>query len=161
MSEIYKTSPIIDTQFRDVPDLFDDNLMLTVIRRSPANIVMDHVPAYVFDMRHTLTNERMGGIDLRLGCSFNLVMYGGQIGYGVEPRFQGNHYAARSVCLLLPLARQHGFSELWITCNPDNYASRRTCEWAGAELVEIVPIPENLDLYQEGEREKCRYRIKL
>lgn len=152
---------MIDVQFQDVAEVFDDDLMLVVMRRSPANIVMDHVPAYVFDMRHTLTNQRMGGIDLRLGESYNLRMYGGQIGYGVDPAYRGQHYAARAVRLLLPLARRHGFSELWITCNPDNYASRRTCELAGGKLIEIVPIPEDLDLYQEGEREKCRYLIRL
>ena len=152
---------MIDAQFQDVPELFDDDLMLVVVRRSPSNIAMDQMPAYVFDMRHTLTNQRMGGIDLRLGDSYNLCMYGGQIGYGVDPVYRGQHYAARAVRLLLPLARQHGFSELWITCNPDNFASRRSCELAGAKLVGIVPIPEDLDLYQEGEREKCRYRIEL
>jgi predicted acetyltransferase len=135
--------------------------MLVVVRRSPANIAMDQVPAYVFDMRHILTNQRMGGIDLRLGESYNLRMYGGQVGYGVDPVYRGQHYAARSVRLLLPLARRHGFGELWITCNPDNYASRRTCELAGAKLIEVVPVPEDLDLYQEGEREKCRYLIEL
>ena len=36
--------------------------------------------------------------------------------------------------LLLPLARRHGLQTVWITCNPDNWASRRTCELAGAEL---------------------------
>jgi tagatose 1,6-diphosphate aldolase len=50
---------------------------------------------------------------------------------------------------------------LWITCNPDNYASRRTCERLGAEMVEIVPLPSNNVLYQRGEREKCRYRLDL
>jgi tagatose 1,6-diphosphate aldolase len=41
----------------------------------------------------------------------------------------------------VPLAVRHGLSELWITCNPDNIASRRTCEAAGAELVEVVDLP--------------------
>lgn len=151
----------IDAHFRELPDYVDDDLTLVVARRSPANIAMNIVPAYVFEMRHTITGQRMGQIDLRLGDTYNLRMYGGQIGYGVDPAFRGAHYAARSVKLLLPLARKHGFKELWITCNPDNWASRRSCELAGAELIEIVPVPENLDLYQEGDREKCRYLIRL
>jgi len=52
-------------------------------------------------------------------------------------------------------------TEFWITCNPDNAASRRTCELAGAVLVEIVDLPEDIDMYQEGERQKCRYRLEL
>jgi tagatose 1,6-diphosphate aldolase len=50
---------------------------------------------------------------------------------------------------------------LWITCNPDNHASRRTCERLGARLVEIVPVPKTDPLYARGETEKCRYRIEL
>jgi tagatose 1,6-diphosphate aldolase len=61
----------------------------------------------------------------------------------------------------MPLARRHGINPLWITCNPDNHASRRTCERLGATLVEIVPVPVGHTLYQRGEREKCRYRVDL
>jgi predicted acetyltransferase len=49
---------------------------------------------------------------------------------------------------------------VWITCNPDNWASRRTCELAGAELVEIVDLPEDNDMYRKGKRRKCRYRLE-
>jgi hypothetical protein len=35
------------------------------------------------------------------------------------------------------------------------------CEWLGAELIEIVRLPEDNDMYLLGDREKCRYRLKL
>jgi tagatose 1,6-diphosphate aldolase len=79
----------------------------------------------------------------------------------VYPPARGRHYAERAARLLLPLARRHGMSELWITCNPDNAASRRTCERLGGELVEIVPIPPDHAFYSRGERAKCRYLIRL
>jgi tagatose 1,6-diphosphate aldolase len=88
-------------------------------------------------------------------------MYGGHLAYGVHTDFRGHHYASRACRLLLPLAKRHGMSELWITCNPDNLASRRTCELAGGIFIEIVGLPEDIDMYQEGERQKCRYRIDL
>jgi predicted acetyltransferase len=50
---------------------------------------------------------------------------------------------------------------VWITCDPDNIASRKTCELAGARLVEIVDLPEDTDMYREGMRQKCRYRIDV
>jgi tagatose 1,6-diphosphate aldolase len=50
---------------------------------------------------------------------------------------------------------------LWITCNPENVASRRTCELVGGELVDIVELPPDIDMYKEGERQKCRYRVRL
>ena len=62
---------------------------------------------------------------------------------------------------LKPIALRHGFTELWITCDPDNWPSRRTCERIGAELIEIIDLPEDLDMYLDGERQKCRYRWQL
>jgi tagatose 1,6-diphosphate aldolase len=32
---------------------------------------------------------------------------------------------------------------------------------AGLELVEIVDLPPNNEMYQRGERQKCRYRLRL
>ena len=52
-------------------------------------------------------------------------------------------------------------SELWITCNPDNIASRRTCERLGAEMKGVIDVPPGHILYARGERQKCRYRIAL
>ena len=89
-------------------------------------------------------------------------MYAGHIGYGVNQEYRGNRYAARSCQLILPLAKRHGINPIWITCNPDNIASRRTCEIAGAKFVEIVEIPKKFYyLYKKADRLKCRYRIDL
>ena len=46
-----------------------------------------------------------------------------------------------------------------ITCNPDNYASRRICENIGARLIE--DIPETSDAYTLNETQKCRYEWTL
>jgi len=50
---------------------------------------------------------------------------------------------------------------LWITCNPDNAASRRTCERLGAKLVNIVAIPGDHPFRMRGETAKCRFMIEL
>jgi RimJ/RimL family protein N-acetyltransferase len=102
-----------------------------------------------------------GGIGFRIGKSFEIEMYYGHFGYHVYPPARGRHYAERSCRLLFPLARQHGMTRLWITCNPDNVPSRRTCERLGGKLVSIVAVPESDPLYARGDREKCRYRIDL
>ncbi|MBI1256504.1 MAG: GNAT family N-acetyltransferase [Chloroflexi bacterium] len=112
-------------------------------------------------MTRVRDGQEMGRIDLRLGNSMPIVMYAGHIGYAVFPEYRGQHYAARSVKLLLPLARKHGLNPLWITCNPDNFASRRTCELAGGQMVEIVELPKNNEMYLRGEPRKCRYRLDL
>ncbi|HSV14470.1 MAG TPA: GNAT family N-acetyltransferase, partial [Tepidisphaeraceae bacterium] len=102
-----------------------------------------------------------GGIGLRIGNTPNIVQYVGHFGYQVYPPARGHHLAERACRLLLPLARRHGLDELWITCNPDNIASRRTCERLGATLVNIVPVPKDHELYSRGDYQKCRYRLAL
>ena len=135
--------------------------------RQPADPVKGWVPQYNFWMR---LHDRpgwpapvriAGGIGLRVGTTDSVALYYGHIGYHVYPPARGNHYAERACRLLLPLCRGHGLRTLWITCNPDNHASRRTCERLGMELVGIVPVPEGDPLYQRGDREKCRYRLVL
>ena len=154
----------IDTmtfEFHDPGRLVDGDLELVLVERYPGDPTIGYVPAYRFRMTLVGQDQEIGHIDLRVGNTRHLVMYGGQLGYGVNLEYRGHRYAARACKLLLPLARRHGFRTLWITCNPDNIASRRTCELAGAELVEIVDLPEDTDMYQEGERQKCRYRLDL
>jgi len=148
---------MISKTFREVGLLFDGDLQLRIRELFPGDTSRAWVPAYRFDM--VVAQEVVGAIELRLGAAPEMVQYGGQIAYGVAERHQGQRYAARSVRLLLPLACSHGFGELWITCDPDNWASRRTCELAGAVLVEVVELPRNSDMYERGERQKCRYRL--
>lgn len=141
--------------------LRDGDLELRLRHSAAGDSDKGWAPTYMFDMYRTGTDLRLGSIDLRIGNFYRLITFGGQIGYGVEPEHRGHHYAARSVRLLFDLARKHGMETLWITCNPDNFASRRTCEIAGGEMIEIVDLPEDSDMYLEGERQKCRYRFDL
>jgi predicted acetyltransferase len=103
----------------------------------------------------------VGGIGLRIGSTETIEMYYGHFGYHVYPAARGHQYAERACRLLVPLARRHGFKSLWITCNPDNIASRLTCERLGAKLIDVVPVPEDNPLYARGEFQKCRYRFDL
>ncbi len=148
-------------QFYDPGRLVDGDLELVLDECYPGNPDRGWVPAYRFQMVRAGAGEEVGRIELRVGTTRDLVLYGGHIGYRVQPGRRGHHYAARSCRLLMPLARRHGLMTLWITCNPDNLASRRTCELAGAEFVEVVDLPKESDMYRLGEREKCRYRLDL
>ena len=145
-------------EFLDPGPLIDGDLELVLAEQTPADPSRNWAPAYAFRMRLPDVEEA-GRINLRIGDREALVRYAGHIGYGVNPEYRGHHYAARAVRLLLPFARRHGLQTVWITCNPDNWASRRTCELAGAALVEIVDLPADNDMYQRGERRKCRYRL--
>lgn len=117
------------------------------------------VPTYDFRMVHATTEVEMGGIRFRVGATPHIELYAGHIGYNVLPEHRGHHYAARSLKLLLPLTRRVGIDPLWITCDPQNHASRRTLELAGARFVEIVDVPMNCVIRQTGHPRKCRYRL--
>src|SRR4029450_8908872 len=147
--------------FHDPGKLIDGELELVLSQRYPGDAMRGYAPAYRFNM--TLAGKRgeIGNIEVRIGSGEYIVCYVGHIGYRVYPAFRGQHYAARSCKLLLPLARRHALNPLWITCNPDNYASRRTCELIGTTLVDIGDLPPDTDLYREGDRQKCRYRLDL
>jgi predicted acetyltransferase len=148
-------------EFHNPGSLVERELKLVLAEAYPGDPALNYVPAYKFDMKLAGQDKKIGHIELRIGNTTSIVMYGGHIAYGVNPEYRGHRYAARACRLLLPLARRHGLKTLWITCNPDNIASRRTCELAGGKLVEIVDLPEESDMYQEGERQKCRYRFDL
>ncbi len=117
------------------------------------------VPSYHFAIYHR-DGIKMGTCDLRIGHNVGLY-YGGNIGYRIEEPYRGHHYAAKACLLLFQLARKHDLGYLIITCNPDNYASRKTCEYVGAKLLEIAQLPEDNDMRDDGETEKYIFRIEL
>lgn len=117
------------------------------------------VPAYHFQMVDSRSGDVAGKINLRLGWNENLLYLAGHVGYAVTKAYRGRGFAARSLELLKPLAARHGYMELWITCNPENFASRRSCEKAGAMYVDLMNVPEGTRLYEKGIRQKCRYRL--
>jgi predicted acetyltransferase len=148
-------------QFIEPGQLIDGHLELVLVEKKPGDPAKDIVPAYAFEMRHTGHIQSVGNIELRIGHTFRLDQFGGQIGFSVDPGYRGHHYASRSVRMLLPLARRHGLQTIWITCNPENIASRRTCERLGAKFVEIVDLPPDHEMYQRGDRQKARYRLEI
>jgi predicted acetyltransferase len=139
-------------------DLTDGDISLELSAQVPGDTAKGWAPANHYQIVKVVTKEKVGQIDLRLGYTWDLVHYAGQIGYGVRQEFRGHHYAAKACLLLKSVARQQHMDVLWITCNPDNWPSRKTCERIGATLVETVNVPEDNDIYKRGERQKCRYR---
>lgn len=146
--------------FFDTDFLKSDELWLRLDKTVEGDPARDWVPAYHFSICD-LQGNRMGTCDLRIGWNQKLY-YGGHIGYRIEEEFRGRHYAGKACLLLFELAKRHGMGRLIITCNPDNLPSRRTCEYAGGELLEIAELPEDNDMrIEDGETEKCIYQFVL
>lgn len=152
---------IAEFKFNDYQPFTDGEIEVKVSEKRPASPEKGYAPAYWFDILLPGSPELIGKLDLRIGNTRHLIMYGGHIGYSVNEEHRGHHYAAKACNLIKPVALDYGLTTLWITCNPDNIPSRRTCEILGCELVEIIDLPEETDLYRDGDRQKCRYRWDL
>ena len=145
--------------FLDTKFLRNSEIQLILEKTADGDEQKNWVPVYYFfisDLKGTI----MGNCELRIGYNDNLY-YGGHIGYTVFPEYRGHHYAGKACLLLFQLAAKHSMEYLYITCNPDNYASRKTCEYAGGTLLEIAELPEENDMRDKGEFEKCIYKFTL
>lgn len=131
---------------------------LRLVKTVPANPQKGWVPAYHFEM--VADGVVVGQCNLRVG-SLQAVAYPGNIGYAVEERYRGNHYAIKAARLLLRLAARHRMERVLLTCRPDNFASRRTCERLGAQLRGKVAVEQTHEMYEQGERELLQYVVEL
>lgn len=147
-------------EFLDTAFLRNDEITLVLERTADADPVRKWVPAYFFNICDK-QGRKMGVCDLRIGYCDGLY-YGGHIGYTVFEEYRGSHYAAKACLLLFSLARRHGMDHLFITCSPDNQASRKTCEYLHGKLLEIAELPEDNDMrVMDGDTQKCIYRFEL
>jgi predicted acetyltransferase len=150
-------------RFLDPGSLVDGDLHLVLAACQPADPKRGFVPSYSFTMYAPSAPPNgleAGSISLRVARD-HMLYISGHIAYNVAESFRGQHFAGRACKLILPLARRHGLNPLCITCDPENIPSRKTCEWLGARLLEIVPVPPEHILYAAGQRQKCRYLLTL
>jgi tagatose 1,6-diphosphate aldolase len=147
-------------EFLAVPLPPDGDLRLVLAECTQAENGPWGVPAYSFRMQAADGNY-IGRIRLRVGWSEEVIRYAGQVGYAVEPAHRGHRYAERACRLIIPLAKRHGMSSLWITCQPANMQSRRTLERLGADYVGVIDVPPTYPLEAGAERKKMCFRLEL
>lgn len=146
--------------FLDTNFLKSTEIYLDLIQTINGNEEKEWLPTYHFKIC-SLDATKLGECDFRIGHN-EKVYYGGNIGYQIDPNFRGHHYAAKACILLFELAKLHGMEYVLITCNPENIASRKTCEFAGGKFEKIVDLPEGNDMFIEsGETQKVIYRFLL
>ena len=145
--------------FLDTTDLNNGEILLRLDHTSEARPEIKWLPAYYFDICLP-DGTPVGACDLRIGHNEKTYV-GGNIGYRVAESYRGHRYAAQACALLFRLAKRHGMDHLYITCDPDNAASARTCELAGGSFVEETDIPPENEMYLEGKRRVRIYRFEL
>lgn len=160
MAEKQSSCPEFPFSFLRPGRLIDGDLELVLVKKKPADPVKGYSPAYEFEMRHAKELTAMGTIRLRIDSALKL-RYPGHIGYEVKKEFRGHRYAARSCKLIAPFARAHGLRAVWLTVDPKNVPSQRTCDIIGAKYVETVRIPTNHEMYAQGARFRRRYRLDV
>ena len=90
---------------------------------------------------HNVLNERMK-------------RFSGHVGYSVRPSERRRGYAKKMLAKAKDYLSSFGFKEIYVSCLPENEASRRTILANGGEFIETVFI-ESDGVYLE------RYKIKL
>lgn len=139
----------------------DGEIVLVEMYKLRADASNDNIPSVYYEIQLKETGRKVGRCDLRLGMNAQLYL-AGSIGYSVAPAFRGNRYAYKACKILLDLAKnKYKMKELIITCNPDNEASKRTCELLGGSLIAIVDVPKDHWLRKQGDIQKCIYQFKL
>jgi len=139
--------------------LTDDEISLHIVRTLPGDSEKIWLPAYFFAIQNR-EGKIVGNCELRIGYNEN-IRYIGNIGYRIATEFRGHQYAEKASRILLRFAARHGMPSVWITCDPNNTASRKTCERLGAILLEITELPTDSPLRMDGKDRICIYRYEL
>jgi len=135
MSDFSELDQFKNYQFIKPGEMRDTDLELILRETSPYIPEKGFVPAYNFSMVNITSKEIMGNIDLRVGLTEKLKVYGGHIGYEVYEPYRGHRYAGRSCRLLFPFLRELEINPVVITCDPGNLPSKKTIESLGAVLI--------------------------
>ena len=104
--------------------------------------------------------KRVGTCELRPDTAW-AARWSGQVSYTVFTPYRGHHYALKALRLLCAEAKACGLDCLTVTCRPENAASRRTLELAGAALEGVEDVPDVHPLRASGVSRVCVYRIDL
>ena len=104
--------------------------------------------------------KEAGQISIRLGEGEG-IYYFGHIGYHINKRYQGQHWALRACRLIQPLLEGAGMTSVVLTTDPDNVPSIRTIERLGSILERTVPVPKAFREKYEISAVKRRYIWRL
>jgi len=132
------------------------DVVLRFIELVPADSERGFVPYYHFCIV-TVYGGEVGHINFRVGDTEHVRVYAGHIGFAVVEPHRGHGYAFQACRAIAPFVRSI-YENVIVTCDPDNFASKRTIERLGAEFIEEVPVPQGDPNYERGSRSKRRYR---
>ena len=98
-------------------------------------------------------NKMLGWLSLRHYLNTNLRKMGGHIGYEIGPKYRGRGFGNAILKLGLKKARARGIARVFITCDEDNFKSKKVIEHHGGIAIKKFWMPQK-KLY------KLRYWIE-
>lgn len=150
-----------ELELKDYTMISGNGIDLKLLKKSAGDMSKGFSPEFKFQILLQNTSIEVGHINVRIGEDEKVINYIGHIGYGIDEKYRGNQYAAKACELVREVLTDHSMDSVIITCNPENYASRKTCEAIGATLIEIIDIPISSSVYSIDEAQKCRYEWKI
>jgi predicted acetyltransferase len=136
-------------------DLSFGQVRLKFVRIVPGDPSRGTVLNYHFRII-TADDQDAGHLNFKAGDTEHVRLYAGHIGFEIGEPFRGHSLALQACRAIAPFVRSF-YSEVILTCNPDNFASIRTIEKLGAQFIEEVSVAEGDPQYQSGNRRKRRY----
>ncbi len=128
--------------FNDFP-----NYLLTNVKcANSIDLKKDYVPQIVYWLY--VDGKAVGFSKLRTKLSNHLLQHGGNIGYGIRPSERGKGYGNLLLKLTLEKAKSKGIDTVLITCDDDNFGSKKVAE-------------NNGGLLHKTENNSCYYWIYL
>ncbi|CAD2072043.1 GNAT family N-acetyltransferase [Phocicoccus pinnipedialis] len=103
--------------------------MITILALDKTTKDAHWIPAMTLFLFHD--DEILGSVNIRFKLNTHLEKIGGHIGYGVNPSYRGNGYGNFMVREALKYLNSHNVFEVLLTCDEDNYASKKIILNAG------------------------------
>lgn len=94
------------------------------------------IPYWLID-----NNQFIGAFNLRTALNDFLMYIGGNVGYGITPKYRRMGYATNGLKLLILKARELGMVKLLIAAKEDNIGSWKAIEHNGGVLENIITLP--------------------
>lgn len=120
----------------------------------------NELPFYWYEIILKSINKPIGKISIRIGHNFHSY-YNGNIGYEIDKEFRGNGYAYLACQMILPVAKEHKMTKLYLACNYDNIASIKTIEKLGGKFIEEVLPPITYIYYHENIKPQKIYQLNI
>ena len=98
----------------------------------------------------------IGAFNLRTELNDFLMYIGGNVGYGVTPKYRRKGYATKGLSLLIIKARELGMNKLLIAAKEENIGSWKAIEKNGGVLENIITLP-----WQNNGQKYKRYWIDI